>query len=123
MLVVYGSVRLGMHWSKISGLSTFPFISILVSVSDLLKKYFYGINVNTAPANYTGHPALSLPVGSSEGLPVGGMLVGRRGADDKLLQVAFALEQQLREKPESQWAAMLHHAITAMLDKMSGMSH
>jgi Asp-tRNA(Asn)/Glu-tRNA(Gln) amidotransferase A subunit family amidase len=68
--------------------------------SELLQNHFYGINVNTAPANYTGHPALSLPVGSLEGLPVGGMLVGRRGADAKVLQVAYALEQQMAKTAE-----------------------
>ena len=36
---------------------------------------------NTAPFNTTGHPALSIPCGKSDGLPVGLMLVGRHFDD------------------------------------------
>ena len=32
---------------------------------------------NTAPFDMTGHPAISIPCGMSNGLPVGLMLVGR----------------------------------------------
>lgn len=48
---------------------------------------------NTAPFDLTGHPAISVPCGVSEGLPVGMMLVGRRGEDDVVLRVAHAYEQ------------------------------
>jgi amidase len=48
---------------------------------------------NTAPFDLTGHPAISVPCGMSEGLPVGMMLVGRRGEDDVVLRVAYAYEQ------------------------------
>ena len=47
---------------------------------------------NTAPFNMTGHPALSVPCGLSEGLPVGMMLVGRKFEDDVLLAVANVFE-------------------------------
>ncbi len=36
---------------------------------------------NTAPFNMTGHPAISIPCGKSDGLPVGLMLVGRHFDD------------------------------------------
>ncbi len=48
---------------------------------------------NTAPFNMTGHPALSVPCGLSEGLPVGMMLVGRRFDDQTLLSIAHVFEQ------------------------------
>ncbi|CAJ1579874.1 amidase family protein [[Mycobacterium] wendilense] len=47
---------------------------------------------NTAPFNATGMPALSMPVGRSNGLPVGAMLVGPKGADAELLDVARLYE-------------------------------
>ncbi|MEZ5220292.1 MAG: amidase [Ilumatobacteraceae bacterium] len=42
---------------------------------------------NTGFANVTGHPALALPAGSEQGLPVGVQLVAARGADADLLAV------------------------------------
>lgn len=47
---------------------------------------------NTCAFNHTGHPALSVPVGPSEGLPVGLMLVARHGEDGALIGAAHALE-------------------------------
>jgi amidase len=48
---------------------------------------------NTQPFNYTGHPALAMPVGkSSAGLPVSMQLVGRFFDDPLLFQVAYAYE-------------------------------
>ncbi|GIT42989.1 MAG: hypothetical protein Ct9H300mP11_09250 [Chloroflexota bacterium] len=49
---------------------------------------------NTLPFNYTGHPALALPVGkSSSGLPVSMQLVGRFFDDPLLMRVAFFLSE------------------------------
>jgi aspartyl-tRNA(Asn)/glutamyl-tRNA(Gln) amidotransferase subunit A len=46
--------------------------------------------------NLTGHPAVSLPCGTtSAGLPCGLQLVGARGATEALLSVASAVEQRL----------------------------
>jgi aspartyl-tRNA(Asn)/glutamyl-tRNA(Gln) amidotransferase subunit A len=46
--------------------------------------------------NLTGHPAISLPCGSTRmGLPCGLQLVGARGATDALLSTASAIEQRL----------------------------
>jgi amidase len=47
---------------------------------------------NTAPFDVSGHPATSVPAGLSDGLPVGMMIVGRRGADGTCLRVARAYE-------------------------------
>ncbi|MDD9911223.1 MAG: amidase [Ahrensia sp.] len=49
--------------------------------------------VNTRPFDVTGHPALAVPCGMSDGLPVSLMLVGRKGGEAKLLRVARAIEQ------------------------------
>lgn len=50
-------------------------------------------------ANLTGQPAVSLPGGWSDGLPVGVQLAGRRGHDAELLGVAAAVEAVLRDAP------------------------
>jgi amidase len=47
---------------------------------------------NTAPFDVSGHPATSVPAGLSDGLPVGMMIVGRRGDDATCLRVAQAYE-------------------------------
>lgn len=42
----------------------------------------------------TGHPAISVPCGSTpEGLPVGVQIVGRHQSEFSVLQLAFAFEQ------------------------------
>jgi aspartyl-tRNA(Asn)/glutamyl-tRNA(Gln) amidotransferase subunit A len=46
------------------------------------------------PANFTGHPAISVPCGfTREGLPVGMQLIGPRWSEARLLAIAFAYEQ------------------------------
>lgn len=44
----------------------------------------------------TGHPAVSLPCGTADGLPAGVQLVGRRGRTAELLAQAAALESVVR---------------------------
>jgi len=48
---------------------------------------------NTAPFDVTGHPALSVPAGESDGLPVGLMFVGERFDDATVLRAGHAFEQ------------------------------
>ena len=43
----------------------------------------------------TGHPAISIPCGKSNGLPVGLMLVGKHFEDATLLRAAHAFEQHV----------------------------
>src|SRR5437667_2366146 len=52
-----------------------------------------GLNANNCPFNVTGHPVMTVPCGLSGGLPVGMMLVGRRGEDATVLRAAHAFEQ------------------------------
>jgi len=49
---------------------------------------------NTAPFNSTHHPALSLPCGMVDGLPVGMMMVGRHWEEATMYRAAQAFEQQ-----------------------------
>jgi len=55
---------------------------------------------NTLPYNATGHPAVSINAGFSEGLPVGMMIVGKHFDDGKVLNVAYAFEQKRDAKEE-----------------------
>ncbi len=48
---------------------------------------------NTAPFDVTGHPAMSLPCGMSDGLPVGLMLVGAKWREAAIYRAAAAFEQ------------------------------
>ncbi len=52
-----------------------------------------GINHNTCPFNVTGHPALTLPCATSEGLPVGMTLVGPAWGEAALLRAGHAFER------------------------------
>ena len=48
---------------------------------------------NTAPFSLTGHPAMSVPCGMSDGLPVGMMLVGGKWKEAVIYRAAAAFEQ------------------------------
>ena len=47
---------------------------------------------NTAPMDVTGHPAMSLPCGMVDGLPVGAMLIGRHWGESTIYAAAAAFE-------------------------------
>jgi Asp-tRNA(Asn)/Glu-tRNA(Gln) amidotransferase A subunit family amidase len=46
----------------------------------------------TIPANTTGHPAVAIPIGTVEGLPVSMQVIGRRHAEQLLLDLARVVE-------------------------------
>jgi amidase len=48
---------------------------------------------NTKPTNYTGHPALAVPCGKVDGMPISLQLVGNFLADPLLLRVAYAYQK------------------------------
>lgn len=54
--------------------------------------HWTGLGV-TFPFNLSGHPAVSVPAGSVEGVPVGLQIVGRRHEDERVLAAAAALER------------------------------
>jgi amidase len=67
--------------------------SYLEAVEDNLRMMYNRGSRNTLPFNYTGHPALALPVGKSPaGLPVSMQLVGRFFDDPLFMRVAYACQ-------------------------------
>ena len=76
----------------------------VVRVGDTSMEVRQCFNRLTCPANLTGMPTISIPCGfSSNGLPIGMQLIGRRGDDRAVLQAAFWFEQsteQHRRWPE-----------------------
>ena len=53
----------------------------------------YLIDVCTLPINIAGLPAMSVPCGFSDGLPVGMQLIGPHLAEERLLNIAYTYEQ------------------------------
>jgi len=50
-------------------------------------------DICTIPINLAGIPAMSIPCGFADGLPVGLQIMGRPFEEEKILQVAYAYEQ------------------------------
>jgi amidase len=48
---------------------------------------------NTCPFDITGHPAMSIPCGMVEGLPVGMQLIGKKWDEATIYRAAYAFEQ------------------------------
>ena len=66
------------------------------SISDPYEMYLQ--DIFTATANLAGIPAMSMPIGRSNGLPVGGQIMADHFAEPKMFRAAYALEQALGEE-------------------------
>jgi len=55
----------------------------------------FGLNMihNTGQFDVTGHPAISVPCGMADGLPIGMMIVGRHFEDKTVIRIADAFEK------------------------------
>lgn len=76
------------------------------SVTELVGSALANLH-NTAVFDATGHPALSVPCGFSDGLPIGMMLVGRHFDDATVLRAAHAYEEARGPLPAPARAATL----------------
>ncbi|MFN8572741.1 MAG: Asp-tRNA(Asn)/Glu-tRNA(Gln) amidotransferase subunit GatA [Gemmatimonadaceae bacterium] len=65
----------------------------LGAISDPYEMYLS--DIFTVTANLTGIPAMSLPIGQVENLPVGGQLMAAAFDEQRMLTVAYALERAL----------------------------
>ena len=53
----------------------------------------FNMFANTAPADICHHPAMAIPCGMSDGLPVSMMLTGKHFDEPTIYRAAFAFEQ------------------------------
>jgi len=53
----------------------------------------YMCDILTVPANLTGYPAMSMPCGFHDGLPIGLQIIGRPFDEETILRVAYTYEQ------------------------------
>ena len=80
--------------------ATGPMATVVGDV-DLVAEYGFNKAIGnngalTIPANLTGYPAVSIPAGRIDGLPVGLQVIGRRHEEQLLLDLARVAE---RERP------------------------
>ena len=63
----------------------------------------YLTDVFTIPASLAGMPAMSLPIGISNGLPLGGQIICDHFCEEKMLIIAKMLQDamQFKHKPEN----------------------
>ncbi len=55
---------------------------------------YWAVSAHSALFSYSGHPAISIPVGQDrDGLPVGLQLVTKRWDDSRLLAIASAVTE------------------------------
>ena len=67
-------------------------IPVDTTIPDVLAAALGNLH-NTSPFDVTGNPALSVPCGMSDGLPIGMMLVGRHFDDATVLRAGHAFQQ------------------------------
>ena len=53
----------------------------------------YMCDILTVPANLTGYPAMSMPCGFHDGLPIGLQIIGRPFDEETILRIAYTYEQ------------------------------
>jgi amidase len=75
---------------------TLPIVASKIPAADAdLVTYIsraFEMIANTAPTDVTGHPAMSIPCGLSDGLPVGAMLIGKHWDESTIYAAAAAFE-------------------------------
>ena len=75
--------------------ATTPFVAFPFGSRTSDPYQMYLADLYTIPSNLYGGPAISVPVGLSEGLPVGLQVMAPTLADDRMYRVAAALETQV----------------------------
>jgi amidase len=60
---------------------------------ELYVQRAFEMAANTAPFDVTGHPAMSIPCGIGDGLPIAFMLVGKHYDESTIYRAAAAFEK------------------------------
>jgi aspartyl-tRNA(Asn)/glutamyl-tRNA(Gln) amidotransferase subunit A len=70
-------------------------------IDDPIKMYL--VDVNTVIANLAGIPAISLPIGFSNGLPIGLQIMGAPFEEQRLIDASYELEKviDIQRRPNS----------------------
>lgn len=83
----------------------------LPSASGEKMTTFAAFTHNTLPQAYAGVPCVSLPCGmSSAGLPIGLMVVGPHGTDNRLLDLAAAMQKAFQDSKTLQLPPLLSYS-------------
>ena len=72
---------------------TSPSVAFVMGEKTADPLSMYLSDIATIPVNLAGLPAISIPCGLSQGLPVGLQIIGKEFAEETLLRVAFTYEQ------------------------------
>ena len=59
----------------------------------------YMCDVFTVTANLAGLPAISIPIGAIDGLPVGGQFIAGHFDERTMVRAAHALERSIEQSP------------------------
>jgi amidase len=76
---------------------TMPMRAMEIPHNPDLATFFHtalGMLQNTSPFDITGHPAITVPCGKSDGLPIGLMFVGKHFDESSILRAAQGYEKQ-----------------------------
>ena len=70
---------------------TTPTVAFQLGAKTMDPLEMYLSDVYTTPPSLTGHPAISVPAGTHDDLPVGLQLVGRHGDESSILKIGMAV--------------------------------
>jgi amidase len=80
----------------IIAMPTLPFPATKIPAADCSREVYVDLALNmqqnTCPFDVSGHPAMTIPCGKIDGLPIGMMLVGRHFEETTLLRAARCFE-------------------------------
>jgi amidase len=75
---------------------TIPFPATRIPPADASREIYVNaalnMQQNTCPFDVSGHPALTIPCGKVDGLPIGMMLVGKHFDETRLIAAGKAFE-------------------------------